>query len=187
MSLDHLWAGWRAGYVASVSSRPEYEAIDPLSVSAVSDRMRDDDEPADCVFCAMLAVDASDEDLHVLYRGEHTFAVLNAFPYASGHLLVMPRRHEGEMSALTVQEYAELFEVTRLSMIALERAYHPDGLNMGANLGRAAGAGIPRHLHVHVLPRWLGDTNFMTTIASTRVMPEALSDSWHKVRDAWPR
>jgi ATP adenylyltransferase len=122
-----------------------------------------------------------------LFRGERTFAVLNAYPYASGHLLIMPNRHVGEISEIDDGEYRELFEVTRLAMTALTKAYGPDGMNMGANFGRAGGAGIPRHLHVHVLPRWLGDTNFMTTVASTRVMPEALADSWRKIREAWPR
>ena len=186
MSLDHLWAGWRAGYVASVSDGIEYPEVDPGVARRDSGSHLDDDEPAGCVFCAIGASKAADEELHVLFRGKSTYAVLNAYPYASGHLLVMPNRHVGEISALSNDEYAELFEVTRLAMISLDNAYHADGMNMGANFGRAAGAGIPRHLHIHVLPRWLGDTNFMTTVASTRVMPEALSDSWRKVRDAWP-
>ena len=186
MSLDHLWAGWRAGYVASVSDGIEYPGVDPDVAQPESGDHADDEEPKDCVFCAIAASKVADEELHVLYRGKSTFAVLNAYPYASGHLLVMPNRHVGEISTLSNDEYSELFEVTRLAMIALESAYHADGMNMGANFGRAAGAGIPRHLHVHVLPRWLGDTNFMTTVASTRVMPEALSDSWLKVRHAWP-
>lgn len=186
MSLDHLWAGWRAGYVASVSDGVEYPTVGTRGTRANPGDHSDDEEPKDCVFCAIAASNTPDKELHVLYRGRSTFAVLNAYPYASGHLLVMPNRHVGEISALSNDEYAELFEVTRLAMLALEAAYRADGMNMGANFGRAAGAGIPRHLHVHVLPRWLGDTNFMTTVASTRVMPEALSDSWLKVRDAWP-
>ncbi|HUY06684.1 MAG TPA: HIT domain-containing protein [Acidimicrobiales bacterium] len=186
MSLDHLWAGWRAGYVASVSDGVEYPPVDTLATASHSGYPIDEEEPSDCVFCAIATSAVPDEELYVLYRGESTFAVLNAYPYASGHLLVMPNRHVGDISELTGDEYTELFDATRLAMLALEDAYHADGMNMGANFGRAAGAGIPRHLHVHVLPRWLGDTNFMTTVASTRVMPEALSDSWLKVRAAWP-
>lgn len=187
MSLDHLWAGWRAGYVASVSDGVEYPAADNYGAGApAQETTLDEDEPRNCVFCAIARATNADEELHVLHRAEHTFAVLNAYPYASGHLLVMPNRHVADIAELSAVEYAELFEVTRLAMIALGEAYHADGMNMGANIGRAAGAGIPRHLHVHVLPRWLGDTNFMTTVASTRVMPEALSDSWIKVRGAWP-
>lgn len=186
MSLDHLWAGWRAGYVASVSDGVDYSIDGGAGDRSHSGERSEEEDSAECVFCAIASSDTSDKDLHVLYRGSSTFAVLNAYPYASGHLLVMPNRHVGEISALSIAEYSELFEVTRFAMLALESAYHADGMNMGANFGRAAGAGIPRHLHVHVLPRWLGDTNFMTTVASTRVMPEALADSWRKVRDAWP-
>lgn len=186
MSLDHLWAGWRATYVASVSDGFEYMTADGQASHPHVDQPGEEDDPTACVFCAIVASDAPDEELHVLYRAKHTIAILNAYPYASGHLLVMPNRHVGDMASVTTEEYTELFEVTRIAMDALMGAYTPDGMNMGANLGRAAGAGIPRHLHVHVLPRWLGDTNFMTTVASTRVMPEALSDSWHKVRAAWP-
>ncbi len=186
MSLDHLWAGWRAGYVASVSDGVEFPTPSSRVASQDVESRLDDAGPEGCVFCAIGASEADDEELHVLFRGRFTYAVLNAYPYVSGHLLVMPNRHIGEISALSDDEYSELFQVTRQAIIALESAYHADGMNMGANFGRAAGAGIPLHLHMHVLPRWIGDTNFMTTVASTRVMPEALSDSWRKVRDAWP-
>ena len=186
MSLDHLWAGWRASYVASVSDGLDYATADGQVAPVAPEFLGEEDDPAACVFCAIEGSSAPDEELHVLHRAPLTIVMLNAYPYASGHLLVMPRRHVGDIASLTDDEYREMFDVTRIAMDALTRAYSPDGMNMGANLGRAAGAGIPRHLHVHVLPRWLGDTNFMTTVASTRVMPEALSDSWHRVRDAWP-
>ena len=119
-------------------------------------------------------------------KAAETIVIMNAYPYASGHVLVMPIRHVSELSELEPSESAELWSVTRDAVTAIEAAYLPDGMNIGANLGRAAGAGIPRHLHLHVVPRWIGDTNFMTTIASVRVMPEALSDSWQKIRAAWP-
>ncbi len=111
---------------------------------------------------------------------------LNAFPYASGHVLVLPLRHVGGLGELTELESAELWTSTRQSVAAIEAAYDPDGLNVGANLGRAGGAGIPAHLHLHVLPRWSGDTNFMTTIAGARVMPETLQLAWKKLSEAWP-
>ena len=182
MSLEQLWAGWRAGYVASVSGPAEPEAAsstDPL-----------DGVPAEpgssCVFCRIIASGASDEARLVVREAAETIVIMNAYPYASGHLLVMPIRHVSELSELEPSESAELWSVTRDAAAAIEAAYLPDGMNIGANLGRAAGAGIPRHLHLHVVPRWIGDTNFMTTIASVRVMPEALVDSWQKIRAAWP-
>jgi len=111
---------------------------------------------------------------------------MNAYPYASGHLLVMPARHIGELEALTAEESAELWHATRCAAAAIDAAYDPDGINMGANLGRAAGAGIPAHLHLHVVPRWSGDTNFMTSVAGVRVMPEPLPSGWRRLTDAWP-
>jgi ATP adenylyltransferase len=112
---------------------------------------------------------------------------MNAYPYASGHVLVLPLRHVGPMAELTAGESAELWSATQDSVTAIEKAFDPDGLNMGANLGRAAGAGLPGHLHLHVLPRWSGDTNFMTSVAETRVLPETLQLSWKRLTDAWPR
>lgn len=173
MSLEHLWAGWRAEYVASVSGEAE-----PHPGGS--------DAPEACVFCRILASSESDEERHLVYAGERTVVLLNAYPYASGHLLVLPLRHVGDLSALGPEEAAELFDTARLAVQALQSAYQPDGLNLGANLGKAAGAGIPDHLHLHVVPRWHGDTNFMTTVAGTRVLPEALETSWSKVRAAWP-
>ena len=112
---------------------------------------------------------------------------MNAYPYASGHVLVLPLRHTGSLAELTAEESAELWSATQASVAAIEAAYEPDALNMGANLGRAAGAGLPSHVHLHVLPRWSGDTNFMTAVAGTRVMPETLQLSWKRLTDAWPR
>jgi ATP adenylyltransferase len=112
-------------------------------------------------------------------------AMLNAYPYSSGHLLVMPRRHVRELEDLTGDEAMALWQAVHRSAAALKAAYQPEGLNLGVNLGRAAGAGIPAHLHVHVVPRWIGDTNFMTTAAGVRVLPEALAVTWQRVRAAW--
>lgn len=167
MSLEQLWAGWRQRYVTAASAEERSGT------------------EGECVFCRIEASGAPSADNGVVWRGERTFAVLNAYPYASGHLLVMPRRHLGGLDELDPAERAELWEATVDASAVLARAYQPDGMNLGANLGRAAGAGIPRHLHLHVVPRWSGDTNFMTSVGGVRVMPEALEDSWRRVRAAW--
>jgi ATP adenylyltransferase len=117
--------------------------------------------------------------------GAHTLAVLNAYPYASGHLMVMPIRHVRSLGDLTEDEASELWSALRKGAAALEEAYSPEGINLGANLGRAAGAGIPRHLHLHAVPRWVGDTNFMTSVANARVLPEALDASWERLHHVW--
>ena len=122
----------------------------------------------------------------ILWRGERVFAMLNAFPYTSGHLMVLPMRAVEQLAELDEAEHAELWHGVRLATQAVEAAYAPHGINVGANLGRGAGAGIPDHLHVHVLPRWDGDTNFMTAIANTRVMPESLAATWERLHAAWP-
>jgi ATP adenylyltransferase len=168
MSLEQLWAGWRHQYVTEATE---------------AERRGDD---GGCVFCRIAADGPPAEENGVVWRGERTFVVLNAFPYASGHLLVVPISHHSELDELDEEESAELWAATRRSATAITRGYGPDGLNMGANLGRAAGAGIPSHLHLHVLPRWSGDTNFMTSVAGVRVMPEPLTVAWHKLREAWP-
>jgi len=117
----------------------------------------------------------------VLFRTDTSFVTLNAFPYGSGHLLVLPRRHVATLQELRDDEYTEFFWTLRKTVVALEATYGPDGMNVGLNLGHAAGAGIPKHLHAHVLPRWNGDTNFMTSIGETRVLPESLASTWQKV------
>ena len=173
MSLEHLWAGWRRDYIVEATSRERS-----------GDQVHDD---AGCVFCRLAESGPPSEDNLVVWRGELTFVVMNAYPYASGHVLVLPLRHVGPLAGLTPAESAELWSATNDAVATIEAAYEPDGLNMGANLGRAAGAGLPRHLHLHVVPRWSGDTNFMTSVADTRVMPETLQLSWKRLTDAWPR
>ncbi len=130
--------------------------------------------------------DHDDETSLVLHRGPTCFAVMNAYPYTSGHLMVLPRRAVGELSDLTEDEHLELWATVRDAVAAVNGAFEPGGVNVGVNLGRAAGAGIPGHLHVHVVPRWSGDTNFTTTVANVRVLPEALDESWRRLREAWP-
>ncbi|HLX87318.1 MAG TPA: HIT domain-containing protein [Acidimicrobiales bacterium] len=168
MALEHLWAGWRHEYVVAATAE-ERENLD-----------------AGCVFCALAESGAPSADNGVVWRGELTFAVVNAYPYASGHLLVLPLRHLSDLTELTAAENAELWASTQAAIGAITTAYDPDGLNMGANLGRAAGAGIPKHVHLHVLPRWSGDTNFMTAVAGVRVMPEPLRETWRRLHEAWP-
>jgi ATP adenylyltransferase len=161
MSLEHLWAGWRGEYVATVDT----------SSSA-------------CVFCGILGSGAPDEDTFILRRGELVFSIMNLYPYTSGHLMVMPLRHVGELEELTDDERDELWAAVTDAVSAVKAVYSPDGVNVGINLGRAAGAGVPGHLHVHVVPRWLADSNFMTAVADARVLPESLPASAAKLRKA---
>ena len=167
-SLDHLWAGWRSAFVSGPGSHGH--------------------DKGDCVFCAILASGLADADVHIVWRhpAGRVFAILNAYPYTSGHLMVMPIRHVAELEDLEGEESAELWEAVTYAVHALKAAYNPEGVNIGANLGRAAGAGVPGHFHMHVVPRWAGDTNFMTTVADARVLPEPLSQSATKLRTAWP-
>jgi ATP adenylyltransferase len=172
VSLEHLWAGWRHEYIVEATERERRDGPAP--------------DAASCVFCRIAESGPPSLDNLVVWRGEWSFVVLNAFPYGSGHVLVLPLRHVGSLDDLTEFEAAEVWTATRTAVKAIEAAYEPDGLNMGANLGRAGGAGIPDHVHLHVLPRWSGDTNFMTAVAGTRVMPETLQETWKKLTAAWP-
>jgi ATP adenylyltransferase len=187
MSLEQLWAGWRSEYVSSVPSATEVGAVPgPGTGDDDGAGVHPLDDPATCVFCRIAASGAPSPDNGVLWRGEHVFAVLNAYPYASGHLMVMPVRHVRSMADLGEDEGIELWGALRAAVAALEAGYGPEGVNVGANLGRAAGAGIPRHLHLHAVPRWVGDTNFMTAVAGVRVLPETMADSWVRLQRAWP-
>ena len=172
MSLDHLWAGWRRDYIVEATERERTQGLTH--------------DPAECVFCRLAASGPPSEDNLVVWRGDLTFVVMNAYPYASAHVLVLPLRHAATLGELTEAESTELWWAVQRSVATIEQAYDPDGLNMGANLGRAAGAGIPSHVHLHVLPRWSGDTNFMTAVSETRVLPETLQLSWKRLTDAWP-
>jgi ATP adenylyltransferase len=162
MPLERFSAAWREEYVTSVSA---------------SEHAKDEGE---CVFCTF-ANEEVGESSGVLLRNDTSFVILNAFPYGSGHLLVLPRRHVATLQELSDEEFAEFFWTLRKTVVAIEGTYGPDGMNVGFNIGHAAGAGIPKHLHAHVLPRWSGDTNFMTSIGETRVLPESLASTWQKV------
>ncbi len=162
MSLERLWAGWRSEYVEGAHA----------------------DEG--CVFCRILASDEAGESTYVVRRDERCAVVLNAYPYTSGHLMVMPVRHVAELEDVDSEEAAALWRVLADGVRALKKSYSPDGINVGINLGRSAGAGVPGHFHVHCVPRWNGDTNFMTALAETRVLPESLPTTFAKLRAAWP-
>ena len=167
--MEHLWAGWRNAYVRGDDDGPVIDIAEGQTL-----------------FEAIVHSALPDEETLVVWRGERVFAMLNAFPYTSGHLMVLPMRAVEQLTELDEAEHAELWHGVRLATQAVEVAYAPHGINVGANLGRGAGAGIPDHLHVHVLPRWDGDTNFMTAIANTRVMPESLAATWERLHAAWP-
>lgn len=130
----------------------------------------------------MAAEPEQDEANFVLHRAEHSFIVLNLYPYITGHLMVVPYRHTGEFDSLQKEITDELMDLAKRSQTALREVYSPSGFNLGMNLGSAAGAGITDHLHIHLLPRWSGDTNFMTTVAETRVLPESLETTYSKLR-----
>lgn len=168
--LDHLWAGWRLSYITAVT-QPEDTSLDPDENGSLFERV--------------LAL--SDDEGMVVHRGSECSVLLNAYPYTSGHLLVVPNRAVAELEGLTDEELVEMSRLSRDAVVALKAAYRCDGVNVGLNLGRAAGAGVPDHLHTHVLPRWDADSNFMTAVALARVLPEPLDATLEKVRAAWPR
>jgi ATP adenylyltransferase len=143
------------------------------------------DEQEGCVFCQSLT--APDADTLVLYRGSTNFVILNLYPYNNGHLMVVPYRHIATLTLTSDEERRELIDLTRRCEIALTEAYHPQGINVGINLGRPAGAGIVDHLHVHLVPRWAGDTNFMSVIGNVRVLPEELAETAGRLRPIFER
>jgi ATP adenylyltransferase len=158
--VERLWAPWRLEYIASA-----------------------DDQPG-CIFCA--AVEGDDEEKLVIHRGRRAIVLLNRFPYASGHLMVAPQRHVGEFAELEDEEVVEIHRLASAGIGALAQTYEPQGYNLGWNLGRVAGAGIVDHVHLHAVPRWAGDTNFMPVLADVKVMPEHLSETRRKLADVWP-
>jgi ATP adenylyltransferase len=159
--LDRLWAPWRMAYIMST--------------------VKETDEG--CVFCKMLA-EQDDETNLILHRGVHAFVVMNKYPYNAGHLMVVPYRHTGDFSALAAEEHLELTALIDRARLAMAECLHPHGYNIGMNLGRASGAGIADHLHYHVVPRWSGDSNFMSVVADTKVISESLPDTWRRLKTA---
>ena len=168
-SLDHLWAGWRHSYITAVSE-PDDTSLEPDESGSLFERI----------------LSLSDEEGMIVFRGTTCSVLLNAYPYTSGHVLVLPNRAVADLEDLTDDELIEMSRLARDAVVALKAAYRCDGVNIGLNLGRAAGAGVPTHLHTHVLPRWDADSNFMTAVAQARVLPEPLDETWRKLRVAWP-
>lgn len=158
--MDRLWSPWRSEYIASAG----------------------DADASVCVFCKLRDEPENDAANLVLHRASHSFVVLNRYPYISGHLLIVPYEHVGELDATAKAITDELMDLAKRSQTALREVYRPDGFNVGMNLGRSAGAGIAGHIHIHILPRWSGDTNFMTTVGETRVLPEDLATTYQKLR-----
>lgn len=161
--MDRLWSPWRYEYIASGGA--------------------EDSKSSGCVFCSIQADPNHDEANFVLHRASRSFVVLNIYPYISGHLLIVPNEHLGELDAAAKETTDELMDLTKRCQTALRAAYQPAGFNLGMNLGKSAGAGIVDHIHLHLLPRWTGDTNFMSSIGETRVIPEDLATTYRKLRD----
>lgn len=158
--MEHLWSPWRFRYVTKAA-------------------------PGEgCVFCNKL-LSGSDEENLILFRGVHNYVVLNLYPYTSGHLMVVPFQHVALLEEIDVETAAEMMDLMQAATRHLREIYKPTGLNLGMNLGESAGAGVAGHIHMHVLPRWVGDTNFMTAVGETRVMPEDLGESWRKLHAAF--
>jgi ATP adenylyltransferase len=139
-------------------------------------------EPATCIFCDAQKDPTQDEKRFVLYRGIHNFIILNRYPYITGHLMIAPLAHLGELDHANKEVTDEMMDLAKHSQTALREVYRPQGFNLGMNLGRAAGAGVADHIHLHVMPRWIGDGNFMTTVGDTRVLSEDLSTTYQKLR-----
>lgn len=158
--MDHLWSPWRYQYVQKEKTGNG------------------------CVFCNAAAAEDDEQNL-VVYRGRWNFIILNLYPYSTGHLMVVPYEHVDTLQGASPQTLEEMILLVQRSQRHLEEIYRPPGFNLGMNLGESAGAGIAEHIHMHVLPRWPGDTNFMTTVAETRVLPEDLKNTWRKVRVAF--
>ncbi|MGQ9832578.1 MAG: HIT family protein [Candidatus Villigracilaceae bacterium] len=160
--MKHLWSPWRMRYI------------------------QNHEKESDCIFCVALK-QADDAQNLIIARGQGAFVILNKFPYTSGHLMVAPFDHQPSLELLTPEVRAEMMELVTQALRVLRKIYKPQAFNVGANIGEAAGAGVPGHVHIHVVPRWAGDTNFMSTLAETRVLPESLEETWKRVQAGWLR
>ena len=156
--MDYLWSPWRYQYI------------------------RDGPPTAGCVFCD-IAASTQDEENYVVHRGSSNYVVLNRYPYTSGHAMVVPYEHVARLNDAPAEAAEELMCLTRMIEAALDKLYDPAGINIGMNIGEAAGAGVAGHIHMHVLPRWVADSNFITVIGETRVLPEELSETWRRLRE----
>lgn len=155
--MNHIWSPWRMKYIENSKKEDA------------------------CIFCSAQALDDSAENL-IAFRGKHAYVILNRYPYTSGHLMVVPFAHQPNLEELDAETRAEMMELTTECMTVLRKIYRPHAFNMGANIGEAAGAGVQSHVHIHIVPRWAGDTNFMSAVGETRVLPEALDQTYQRVR-----
>lgn len=158
--MDHLFTPWRRDYIQTT-------------------------KPDGCVFCN--AIKMQDSEALVVHRAEYSFVILNRYPYTNGHLMVVPYEHVDTLEALTPATRAEMMELQTRAMGVLRAVYAPQGFNLGGNIGSASGAGIAEHVHLHVLPRWAGDTNFMTAVGNTRILPELIEDTWKRIQEKWEK
>lgn len=157
--MDYLWTPWRYAYVSAA------------------------EKATGCVFCDLVKQN-DDEKALIVYRGERCFIILNRFPYTPGHVMIVPYAHLDELRKLTSEAASEMIALAQRMETVLRELYHPDGINLGMNIGKAAGAGIAGHIHMHVLPRWVADANFMSVVGETRVLPETLDVTWARIRKA---
>jgi ATP adenylyltransferase len=157
--MDYLWTPWRYAYVTSAG------------------------KTSGCIFCD-LPKEGNDEKVHIVHRGQHCYVVLNLFPYTPGHVMIVPFAHLDELQKLPVEAAHELMELTTRMEGVLRQLYTPDGINIGMNIGKAAGAGVAGHIHMHALPRWVADGNFVSVIGETRILPETLETTYERIRGA---
>ena len=158
-AMDYLWTPWRYAYVTSAEKTPG------------------------CVFCQVLE-GGEDEKVRIAYRGKHCFVILNTYPYTPGHAMIVPYEHLDELQKLPAEAAHEMMGLSQKMEGVLRQLYHPDGVNLGMNIGKAAGAGVAGHIHMHVLPRWVADANFVSVIGETRMLPETLEVTWKRIKDA---
>lgn len=159
--MDYLWTPWRYSYIQSAEAA------------------------TGCIFCDKPKEDADEKNL-IVHRGRHNFLILNAYPYTSGHAMIVPFQHTDELQKLDAAAAAEMMAMAQQAETVIRKLYRPDGINLGMNIGKAAGAGVAGHLHMHILPRWTADANFMSVIGETRVLPEDLQKTWKRMREALP-
>jgi ATP adenylyltransferase len=157
--MDYLWTPWRYSYITNV------------------------DKAEGCIFCQK-AAEKNDQKALIVHRAQHCFVILNAFPYTSGHVMVVPHEHTDQLQKLSPEAAAEMMQLSQKLEGVLRTLYRPDGINLGMNIGKAAGAGVAGHIHMHILPRWVADANFMTTVGETRILPEALDETYRRIKAA---
>jgi ATP adenylyltransferase len=190
--MDHLWTPWRYAYLVDDLGSPKGRR------KGVPEALAAWPGDCDCVFCNLIAAtrfaiehgsSAADAEgaAYIVLRAEHSYICLNAFPYTTGHVMIVPYAHQETLAALDREAALEMMTLAQRTDTVLRKVYEPNGINMGLNLGQAAGAGIASHLHMHALPRWLGDSNFMTVIAETRVLPETLETTWQRLREGFSK